>query len=332
MLQFQYIEFLFGLVILLPFIALFVFVLRWKKKKQQQLGDSRLVSQLTRNYSHQQYQLKIVAIIVCIGLLILSAANLRKPLTPKGSATKGIDVMILLDVSKSMLSEDEKPTRLDKAKQLIYQLTDQLQGNRVGLIVFAGQAYLQMPLTADATATKMFVSNANTDLVNLQGTVISEALTLCNNSLETQEKKYKAAILITDGEDHDEKAVETAKTLADAGVVLHTVGVGSIQGVPIIEIGTNDFKRDINGQTVITKLNTELLLRLAKTTGGTYHTLSNTSEVTTQLINTLNEMETKPIGNGGFVDYQSYFTLFLAIAIVLLLIETFVSEIKLQFS
>jgi Ca-activated chloride channel family protein len=332
MLQFQYIEFLFGLAILLPLVGLFLFVLRWKKKKQQQLGDNRLVAQLTRNYSHQKYRLKIVAIIVCIGLLFISAANLRKPLSPKGSATKGIDVMIMLDVSKSMLSEDEKPTRLDKAKQLIYQLTDQLQGNRVGLIVFAGQAYLQMPLTADAAATKMFVSNANTDVVNLQGTVISEALTLCNNSLETQEKKYKAAILITDGEDHDEKAVETAKTLADAGVILHTVGVGSVEGTPIIEAGTNDYKRDIRGQTVITKLNAELLQQLAKTTGGTYHTLSNTTEVSTQLINSLNEMETKPIGNNGFVDYQSYYTLFLGIAVILLLVETFVSETKLQFS
>ncbi|MDI9365049.1 MAG: VWA domain-containing protein [Flavobacterium sp.] len=330
--QFQYIELLFGLGILLPLVGLLLLVLRFKKKKQQQLGNSRLINQLTNNYSHQKYQLKIVGIIITIGLLIIAAANLRKPLPPKGSATKGIDVMLLLDVSKSMLSEDEKPTRLDKAKQLIYQLTNQLQGNRVGLIVFAGEAYLQMPLTADAAATKMFVSNANTDVVNLQGTVISEALTLCNNSLETQDKKYKAAVLITDGEDHDEKAVETAKTLADAGVVLHTVGVGSVQGTPIIEAGTNNYKRDIDGQTIITKLNAQLLQQLAKTTGGTYHTLTNTTQVSTQLIHTLNQMETKPISSNGFVDYQSYYTLFLAIGVILLLVETFVSETKLQFS
>jgi Ca-activated chloride channel family protein len=332
MLQFQYIEFLFALAILLPLVGLFLFVLRWKSKKQLQLGDSRLVNQLTSNYSHQKYQLKIIAIIVTIGLLILSAANLRQPLSPKGSATKGIDIMILLDVSKSMLSADEKPTRLDKAKQLIYQLSDQLQGNRIGLIVFAGQAYLQMPLTTDLTATKMFVSNANTDMVNLQGTVISEALTLCNNSLETQEKKYKAAILITDGEDHDDKAEETAKILADAGVVLHTVGVGSKEGAPIIDANTNAYKREINGLTVISKLNAELLQKIARTTGGTYHSLNNTNEVSTQLISTLNEMETKPISNSGFVDYKSYYTILLAIGVALLLIETFVSEKKIQFS
>lgn len=332
MLQFQYIEFLLGLAILLPLVGLFYYVLRWKARKRRLLGDSRLINQLTINYSHKKYKLKVIAVIIAIGLIIISAANLRKPLKPTGTTTKGIDVMIMLDVSKSMLSQDEKPTRLDKAKQLIYQLTDKLQGNRVGLIVFAGQAYLQMPLTADAAATKMFVSNANTDIVNLQGTVISEALTLCNNSLETQEKKYKAAILITDGEDHDEKAIETAKTLADAGVVLHTVGVGSVEGTPIIEAGTNDYKRDINGQTVITKLNQDLLQQLSKITGGTYHKLNNTSEVSNQLINSLNEMETKPVGEGGFVDYQSYYAIFLALAVALLTIETFVSEKKLQFS
>ncbi|MFC4233001.1 VWA domain-containing protein [Parasediminibacterium paludis] len=328
MLQFQYIEFLFGLAILLPLVGLFLFVIHWKKKKQQQLGDNRLVTQLTSNYSHQKYQIKIVAVIVCIGLLILSAANLRMPLLPKGSATKGVDVMILLDVSKSMLSEDEKPTRLDKAKELIYQLLDKLQGNRVGLILFAGQAYLQMPLTADVTAAKMFVSNANTDVVNLQGTVISEALTLCNNSLDVREKKYKAAILITDGEDHEEKAVETAKTLTETGVVLHTIGVGTVGGATIKEAGTNDAKRDVNGETIITKLNPDLLEELSKTTGGTYQTLNKTDEVSARLINTLKEMETKPINNSGFVDYQSYYTIFLAIGVALLLVEIFISEKK----
>ena len=331
MLQFQNIEFLYGLIVIIPLFGLFFYVLKSKQKKRLLLGDARLVNQLTSNYSHKKYKIKIVAIIIAIGLLIVSAANLRKLLTPTGSATKGIDVMILLDVSKSMLSQDEKPTRLDKAKQLIYQLTNQLQGNRIGLIVFAGQAYLQMPLTADAAATKMFVSNASTDVINVQGTVIGDALKLCNASLDTKERKYKAAILITDGEDHDEQALERVKTLTEAGVVLHTIGVGSVGGTPIMEAGTNDYKRDINGQTIITKLNQDLLQQLSAETGGTYHHLTNTTEVSSQLINTLNTMEKKPIGNaGGFVDYSSFYMLFLAAGIILLLFETFISEKKLQ--
>ena len=331
MLQFQNIQFLYGLAIVIPLFGLFFYVLKWKQKKKQLLGDERLVNQLTKNYSHTKYKLKNIAIIVVIGLLIISAANLRKPIAAKGSASKGIDIMIMLDVSKSMLSQDEKPTRLDKAKQLIYQLTNQLQGNRIGFIVFAGQAYLQMPLTADATATKMFVSNATPDAVTMQGTVISDALNLCKASLDVKEKKYKASILITDGEDHDEKALEAAKTLADNGVVLHTVGVGSVEGTPIMETGTEDYKRDNNGQTIITKLNQNLLQQLSKETGGTYHQLTNISDVSNQLLNTINAMETKAIGNaGGQKEYQSFYMIFLAVALILLLAESFISEKKLQ--
>ena len=331
MLQFQNIQFLYGLVMLVPLIGLFFYVLKWKQKKKLLLGDKRLVNQLTKSYSHAKYKLKIIAIIVAIGLLTVGAANLRKPLAVKGSGSHGIDVMIMLDVSKSMLGQDEKPTRLDKSKQLIYQLTNQLQGNRLGLIVFAGQAYLQMPLTADAAATKMFVSNATPNAVNVQGTVISDALNLCKTSLDVKEKKYKAAILITDGEDHDDTALEAAKALAENGVVLHTIGVGSVGGTPIIEAGTGDYKRDINGQTIITKLNQDLLQQLSKETGGTYHQLTNTSEVSNQLANTLNAMETKAIGNaGGHQDYQCFYMIFLMLALVLLLTESFISEKKLQ--
>ena len=331
MLHFQYIQFLYGLAILLPLIGLFFYVLKWKQKKRQLLGDERLINQLTKSYSHKKYHLKIVVIIVAIGLLIISAANLRKPLAVKGSSTKGIDIMILLDVSKSMLSQDEKPTRLDKAKQLIYQLTDQLSGNKIGLIVFAGEAYLQMPLTADAAATKMFVSNATPDIVNVQGTVISDALNLCKASLDVKEKKYKAAILISDGEDHDEKALDATKALAETGVVLHTIGVGSIEGAPIKETSADTYKRDLNGQTIITKLNVDLLQQLSNETGGTYHKLTNTTEVANQLVNTLNNMETKTIGDaGGFIDYKSFYVVFVLVAVILLLVETFFSEKKMQ--
>ncbi len=331
MLHFQYIQFLYGLVILLPLVGLFLYVLKWKQKKRQLLGDERLINQLTKTYSHKKYNLKIVAILVAIGLLLISAANLRKPLAVKGSSTKGIDIMILLDVSKSMLSQDEKPTRLDKAKQLIYQLTDQLPGNKIGLIVFAGEAYLQMPLTADAAATKMFVSNATPDIVTVQGTVISDALNLCKTSLDVKEKKYKAAILISDGEDHDEKALDATKALAETGVVLHTIGVGSVEGAPIKETGIDTYKRDINGQTIITKLNADLLQQLSNEAGGTYHRLTNTTEVANQLVNTLSNMETKTIGGaGGFIDYKSFYVVFLLVAVILLLVESFFSEKKMQ--
>ena len=190
MVSFQNIEFLYGLAALIPLVGLFICVIRWKQKTRKLLGNERLVSQLISNYSSNKYFIKAVSILVAIALLIISAANLRKPIKEKGTVGSGIDVMIALDVSKSMLAEDEKPTRLDKAKQLIYQLTQQLENNRIGLVVFAGRAYLQMPLTSDVGATKMFVNNANPALISWQGTVIGDALTLCSNSLDTKEKKY----------------------------------------------------------------------------------------------------------------------------------------------
>ena len=251
MIEFENIEFLSGLFILIPLVLLFFYVIKWKQSAKKKLGDARLVDLLSKDYSPQRYRFKIIIVLFAIGLGIIAMCNLRKPLQIKGSKANGIDVMVALDVSKSMLSQDEKPSRLDKAKQFINQLTDKLENNRVGLIVFAGQAYLQMPLTADATATKMFVGNASPDFIAVQGTNLSAALQLADASLDTKEKKYKTVILITDGEDHEDKAIDVAKELADHGTVLHTIGVGSAEGSPITEPGTNEYKRDENGQTII---------------------------------------------------------------------------------
>ncbi len=329
MLQFQNIEFLLGLLILLPLAALLFYALRWKQKVKRKLGDHRLIDALTKNHSPKRYRLKNIFILLAVSFGILGMANLRKPLTATGTKGTGIDVMIALDISKSMLSQDEKPTRLDKAKQLINQLTDKLENNRVGLVVFAGQAYLQMPLTADATATKMFVSDASPELVSVQGTNLTAALQLCDASLDTKEKKYKAVVLITDGEDHEEKAVETAKQLADHGTVLYTVGVGSPEGSPITEPGTNEYKRDENGQTIISKLNVNLLQQLAKEGNGTYQQLKNTTAVADELVGSLNNMEKKSIGGaGGFVEYKSFYPFFLAAAVLLLIAEVFIPERK----
>ncbi|MFP5041150.1 VWA domain-containing protein [Parasediminibacterium sp. JCM 36343] len=329
MLQFQDISFLYGLALLLPLVGLLLYVLNWKQKTRKLLGDERLVNQLTISYSHKKYLFKTISILISIALLLVAAANFRKPIAGKGTAASGIDVIIALDVSNSMLAEDEKPNRLGKAKELIYQLCQQLQNDRIGLVVFAGHAFLQMPLTGDAAATKMFVSNANPSLVNLQGTDIGSALTLCSNSLNTKEKKYKAAILITDGEDQDDKALEAAKTIAEKGVIVHTVGIGSAEGSTITEPGTNEYKRDINGQTVITKLNKALLEQIAIATGGTYHQLDNTTNVSADLAEILNGMEKKAILNpGGYVNYKSYAFIFLGVAVLMLLIESFISEQK----
>ncbi|MFY7898948.1 MAG: vWA domain-containing protein [Chitinophagaceae bacterium] len=330
MLQLQHPQYLYALFLLIPLTVLLVLAIRRKKRIKQQLGNHQLIQYLTYQYSSKKYLQKNLVVLIVIALLIFAATNLRKPITSQGNnASAGVDIMIALDVSKSMLSNDEKPTRLEKAKQLIYAIVNQLEGNRIGLVVFAGQAYLQMPLTADASAIKMFVSNANTQLVNMQGTVIGDALKLCNNSLDTKEKKYKTIVLITDGEDHDKTANDAVKELVDKGTILHTIGVGSVEGVPIQDPELNDYKRDANGKTIISKLNQTLLQDLANSGNGTYQQLQSINTVVNKLTASIQLMQKKQIADkGGYIQYRTFYPLFVVVAIGLLLIEFFMSERK----
>jgi Ca-activated chloride channel homolog len=329
MLSFQHIEFLLGLVLVAPLIMLFLNVLYWKKKVRKALGDEELIDGLTKQYSKSLFRLKFIFLVTAVALLVIAGANLRKPASGDKEKRAGIDVMIALDVSKSMLSEDVKPSRLVKAKQLVSLMIDRLQDNRVGFVVFAGQAYLQMPLTSDAAAAKIFVSNASPEAVPMQGTVVSDALKLSDNSLNTKEKKYKAVVLITDGEDHDTKIEQTLQQLYDHGVIVHTIGVGTPDGSTIIDPATGQAKRDNNGQTVISKLNENELEQIAQKTGGTYHRLDNTVSAVNDITDVLDNMDKKLInGEGSERQYASFFPFFIALALLTLLAEIFIPETK----
>lgn len=247
MLSFQHIEFLLALFALIPLFALFFFALGWKKKVKKQIGDEELVNALTSDYSSSNFAYKFALVAAAIALCIATAANLRSPKEGSTGNRAGIDVMVALDVSNSMLAQDVKPNRLERAKQVLSKIIDGMGSNRMGLVVFAGQSFLQMPLTSDLAAAKLYVSNASPDAVPVQGTVIGQALKMCNASLDTKEKKYKAVILISDGEDHDEKAAEAVKELQDNGVAVHTIGIGSPDGAPIFDAAANDYKKDENG-------------------------------------------------------------------------------------
>lgn len=329
MLSFQHIEFLLGFVLIVPLVLLFLNVLYWKKKVRKALGDEELIVGLTKQYSKSLFRLKFIFLVAAVALLVVAGANLRKPAAGDKEKRAGIDVMIALDVSKSMLSEDVKPSRLVKAKQLVSLVIDRLQDNRIGFVVFAGQAYLQMPLTSDAAAAKIFVSNASPDAVPMQGTVVSDALKLCDNSLDTKEKKYKAVILITDGEDHDTKIEPVLQQLYDHGVIVHTVGVGTAEGSTIIDPVTGQAKRDNNGQTVISRLNEKELELISSKTGGTYHRLDNTVDAVNDITGVLDNMDKKLInGEGNERQYASFFPFFIAFALLVLISEIFIPETK----
>jgi len=330
MLSFQNTDFLFGLLVLIPLVFLFVMVLRWKKNVKRKTGDEELINALTSDYSPKNYNYKFLLVVVALALCIIAAANMRTPAPGNTGNRAGVDVMVALDVSNSMLAQDIKPNRLERAKQVLNKIIDKMGNNRMGMVVFAGQAFLQMPLTTDLAAAKLYVSNASPDAVPTQGTVIGDALRMCSASLDTKEKKYKSIILISDGEDHDEKAEQVLKELQDNGVVVNTIGIGSPEGAPIFDAALNDYKKDETGNTVVSKLNEQDLKKIATETGGQYLLFSNADEAADKVVASIDQMEKKQIGGTGIRVYNSFFQWFLLVAVIFLLVEIIIPERKMK--
>lgn len=326
MFRFQHIEFLYALAAI-PFMVLFYLLLiRWKKKAMAKIGDPPLVKQLIQGFSSKLFAVKFILIILAFSLCAFAVADIVKPIGTQKITRKGIDVMIALDVSKSMLAEDIKPNRLERAKQLISKIIDKLSDDKVGIVVFAGRAYLQMPLTTDHSAAKMYLSSASTDNVPAQGTVISQALKMSYAAFNTKEKKYRSIILISDGEDHDEDAIKVTKRIAEEGVMVNTVGIGSPQGAPIMDKETGEYKKDENGNTVISKLNEEELKSIAQNGNGLYQLFSSTDEVADNLHKKLLTIGQTTLTGSSFGVYKNYFWYFLLAAFIVLLIENFLPE------
>ncbi|MEO5684208.1 MAG: VWA domain-containing protein [Chitinophagaceae bacterium] len=328
--RFEHIQFLIGLAALPLLVLLFVGVIRWKKKLQKKIGDPALVAALVKNYSPVKFAVKFILILAAFALIVVAAANLQKPGVTDRVNRKGVDVMVALDVSNSMLAEDSKPNRLERAKQLVTKLVDKMDNDRIGLVLFAGRAYMQMPLTTDHSAARMYIQNAGPDAVPAQGTVIGEALKIANSGFNSKERKYKAIILISDGEDHDPEALQLAKSLSQTGVMINTVGIGSPEGAPIIDYATNEARKDAQGNTIITKLNEAELQQLAQSTNGVYLRLDDTGEAAAKIMTQLATIEQTATGDKSFTDYKSYFQWFLAAALLFLLIETCIPERKMK--
>ncbi|MEI8059034.1 MAG: VWA domain-containing protein, partial [Ferruginibacter sp.] len=311
----------------IPFLVLlYVLALRWKKNTIKKIGDERLVKEMIKNYSAKRFALKFILIVAAFACGVFALANLR---TVKGSekiSRNGIDVMIALDVSKSMLAQDIQPNRLDRAKQLLGKLIDKLNNDRIGIVVFAGKAYLQMPLTGDHGAAKMYLSAATPDVVPTQGTVIGDALKMCYTSFKANEKKYKAVVLLSDGEDHDETATITANKMAAEGVMINTVGIGSAEGSIIIDAATNEPKKDNEGNTVVTKLNEEELKGIAEKGNGIYQLYTTTEEVVAKLDEQLATMDHRTVTEDSLINYKNFFQYFLFLTFLLLIAELFISE------
>jgi len=327
-LHFQYKEFIWLLGGIFIFLLLFFFLQRWKKKTMHRIGDPSLVKKLITGYSPRLFQLKFGLATIAFAVGVLAVMNLRKPGEDGTISRKGIDVVIALDVSKSMMATDLQPNRLERAKQLINKLIDVMPDDRIGLVLFAGRAYLQMPLTTDHGAAKLFVSSSSSDAVPLQGTVISEALNRSANAFNTAERRFKTVVLISDGEDHDPEAIKTAKDLAAEGMMINTVGIGSAEGSYIPDSATGQNKKDENGNDVLTKLNETELKEIAENTNGIYIHLQDSESAVKQLQQQFSGIESKAFGDVSLMNFKTYYWVFAIAMFVLLVAEYFIPEKK----
>ncbi len=326
--QFQYKEFLLGLGVIVVFIFLFVLLLRWKRITIERIGDKKLVKQLIKNFSPRLFTTKFILFSLAFALGVIAVANLRKPGSADNISRKGIDVVIALDVSKSMLAADLAPNRLERAKQMILKLMNEMPNDRIALVLFAGKAYMQMPLTVDHGAAAIFVSSASPDVIPAQGTVFSEALQMSARVFNTKEGRFKSVVLISDGEDHDQETLKTADELAQQGIMVCTVGIGSVEGSQIPDSATGDYKRDAMGNVIVSKLNEEELRQIAEKTNGIYVHFEGSEQTVNDLMKQLSQVEKKTFTDVSLLNYKTYYMWFTGVMFLLLLFEFILPERK----
>lgn len=305
---------------------LFLWLLHWKKNTTKRIGDERLVKLLTAGYSSKKFAFKFILFILAFAAGVLAVMHPRKPEKGSAGTRKGIDVAIALDVSKSMLAADLAPNRLERAKQFINKLMDEMPNDRIALVLFAGKAYLQMPLTTDHGAARMYVASAAPDAIPQQGTVVSEALNMSVNAFNTNDKKFKSVILITDGEDHDNNAIAAAKDLSDQGVMINAVGIGSPEGSTIPDVVPGESKRDNAGNIIISKLNEPMLEQIAAATNGTYVRLRSSDEAVKAIEKQLAQIDKKAFEDESQMSFRTFYLWPAALMLLLLVGEIFIAE------
>lgn len=317
---------------LLPvFVLLFYFLRRWKKKAMLKFGEIRVIERLFRDVSVTKSYVKFIFMMLAFSSLVFALAGPQLGTKLEEVKRQGVDVVIALDVSNSMNAEDITPSRIERSKQAIFRMIDQLQGDRIGLIVFAGQAYVQLPITTDYGAAKLFLSTVNTNMVPTQGTAIGSAIEKGITSIGDSARTNSAIIVITDGENHEDDALEAAKEAVKKGITVHTIGMGSPDGspIPVYRNGNKSgFLQDRSGTTVITKLDEAMLQQIADAGKGKYVRASNSDDGIALIMKEINSMEKKEFSSKLFTSYEDQFQYFLGFALFFLLLDFLVSERK----
>jgi Ca-activated chloride channel family protein len=328
--KFEHPYYLFGLGAIGIFILLYILQRLWKHKAYKRYGEISVISQLMPDVSGTRPLLKFIALMIALAFIIFAIAMPQTGSKLEKGKRKGVELMLLLDVSNSMLAQDIKPSRLERAKQAISKLVDKLENDKIGLIVFAGKPYTQLPITTDFAAAKMFISTVSTDMVPTQGTAIGAAIETAIKSFNLKDKsRNKAIIVISDGENHEDDAVEAAKTAAEDGIYVHTIGMGLTEGtpIPVIKNGVaTGFKKDAEGNTIVTKLNETMLQEIAAAGKGTYVRANNTEVGLNKIMDEIDKMEKKEFEAKVYSDYEDQFQYFIALALLFMLGEIFIFE------
>lgn len=305
----------------IPVLAIIRFVCyKLRRKKLLRFGEMSLVSRLMPNVSKIRPSVKFWLSVAALALMIVMLARPQMGSKISHEERNGIETIIAMDISNSMLAEDVVPSRLQKSKMLVENLVDHFTNDKIGLVVFAGDAFVQLPITTDYVSAKMFLQDINPSLIQTQGTDIARAISLSMNSFTQQKGLGKAIILITDGEDHEGGALEAAKEAKKKGINVFILGVGSSNGAPI-PLGNGDYMRDNAGNTVMTALNEQMCRDVAKAGSGTYIHVDNTSDAQEKLNNELSRLQKGETDNVVYSEYNEQFQAFALLALILLIIE-----------
>ena len=319
------------LAIIPAIFVLFLLVLWWKKRTQKQFTNANLIQKLSPEKSTFKSVLKISMICLGLAFLIVSLANPKMGTKLETIKRQGVDIVFALDVSKSMLAEDIAPSRLEKAKQIITKIIDKLGSDRVGIIIYAGNSYPLLPITTDHAAAKMFLQNANPDMVSSQGTAINEAIERAITYFDNEEQTNRFLFIVSDGEDHEENTITLAKEAKKEGIKIYTVGVGTIEGgpIPMRNIGGGiSYKKDNKGEVVITKMKEDVLKEIAYEGKGKYINGNRTQEAIDNIEDLLVKAEKSEFETKQFSDYKDQFQWFLGFGILFLIIDVLLLEKK----
>ena len=322
----------FWVLAIIPIVLLIFLVLQlWKYRAQKRFAHKPMFRKLSPNTSLFKSILKIVMLCLAVAFLAIALVNPKIGTKLETVKREGVDIVFAVDVSKSMLAEDVAPNRLDKAKQLVTQIINNLASDRVGIIAYAGKAFPQLPITTDYGSAKMFLQSMNTDMLSSQGTAINEAINLAKTYYDDDEQTNRVLIIISDGEDHSNASANVAEEAGEEGIRIFTIGVGTAKGDRIPEKRNGvllNYKKDQNGETVITRLDEETLKSIAKEANGVYINGNKTSVVVDEIRDILNKMDKTEFEAKQFADFESQFQWFLGAAILLLFIDIFLLERK----